>query len=169
MRFDPGLNPVFASGAGLSLIILPTPPPHVKRSPADKTHGGLPREVRVWLRGPALTLSSPARKRVTHMGLRLHLAQESQPEPRRARRRAYFFVHAGRHSGRGPDGDCQTALAPGDDRPPQVIAGATEGVASPSLHVLFPRQRGHNHLGTILVSSKVRTHRESRGTFPIPP
>jgi len=61
MRFDPGLNPVCAIGIGLSLIVLPTPPPHVKWSHADNAHGGLLPDVTVWLRRPALTLLALAR------------------------------------------------------------------------------------------------------------
>jgi len=40
-------SPVFAIGAPLDLIVLPTPPPHVKQSPADNSYGGLLPNVRV--------------------------------------------------------------------------------------------------------------------------
>ena len=85
----PGLSPEFAIGAQLSLIVLPIPSSHVKRSRADSRNGGLQADARVLLPQPVLALPPPAGKRVTHLGLCVHLAQDSRLEPLRAQSRAY--------------------------------------------------------------------------------
>lgn len=50
------------------------------------------------------------------VGLRLHLAQDSQLEPPRAESRDYLFICAGWRSGRRPDRDRQSASAPDTDQ-----------------------------------------------------
>ena len=82
--------------------------------------------MRVLLSGLPLKVPPLRRKRVTHVGLRLRLAQGSQLEPhlRRAAITYSYMLSGALGAGRRPDRDRQSAFAPGNDRlRPAIWAG----------------------------------------------
>ena len=107
---------MLAIGVGLSLVVLPTPSSHAKRSRADNYESGLESDASVLLPRLALKVPPRPRKRATHVGLRVHLAQDSQLEPHRAQSRDYLFIYAEWRFGHRPDRDRQGAFAQGNDR-----------------------------------------------------